>query len=210
MPRTPAGRSRRPEPRVRDAEARVADLEGEQRRASRALDRAKAPLAAYWQQVGAGDRDPDGVEEARLIAAVRDTEAVVTLRPTSDGRLEVLDDRVEAMLAGARQALDQLKADVEQLVVERIDDLAGGLTAEALTAHERLQAALEQAVTAREPYARVRQGWRELYALAGMPCTLPADPLRGLTDELPADGLPVPIPTDLTNPTDESEEDTQP
>jgi len=62
--------------RVRDAEARVADLEGEQRRASRALDRAKAPLAAYWQQVGAGDRDPDGVEEARLIAAVRDTEAV--------------------------------------------------------------------------------------------------------------------------------------
>jgi hypothetical protein len=113
---------------ARRADDRVRELEAEQLGARRAVDRELAPLTAYFEGVAAGERQPDAAEEARLRDAVTRAQADVVLRPsTAHGRLlgmEPVNVRVEALLAGARRAAEQARADLARFAADEFDALA--------------------------------------------------------------------------------------
>src|SRR3954449_555737 len=54
------------EARVREADAGVVELEARARGAAREVDRVAAPLSAYFEEVAAGEREPDAEVERAL------------------------------------------------------------------------------------------------------------------------------------------------
>ena len=183
----------------RHARERLENLTARQRRAGRALDAAMGPLREYHEAIGAGEREPDAAEEARLRAEVDRVQATVTFRAVPSGEggttLEAVDEALEAQVAGARRAVEERRADVQRFFHHQFDRLAGELTVDARAAAEAVAQAHAALRAAHRPYRDVRRRWRALLDGVGLPFDLPADPLRQLDDLLPIDGaIPAPIP----------------
>lgn len=188
---------------VAEAKARVAELEAEQRKVARSLDRAKAPLADYLEQLEAGEREADPKLEAELTAAIREVEQGVTIRPSLRGSerggrqvaVEVLDDKLEARLAGARRRVDEAERAVEHHLRSRFDDLASELVAEGRRARDRFQGAWDAVRLADAEWSTLLRRWQPLLAVGGIePADLPAHPLAGVGVEIDYRGVPTPAP----------------
>ena len=187
---------------VSEAKARVAELEAEQRKVARSLDRAKAPLADYLEQLEAGEREADAKLEAELTAAIREVEQAVTIRPALRGSerggrqvaVEVLDDKLEARLAGARRRVEEAERAVEHFLRDRFDDLAAELVAEGRRARDRFQGAWDQVREADAEWSTLLRRWQPLLAVGGIAAEdLPAHPLAGLGPAIDR-GVPTPAP----------------
>lgn len=182
--------------KVPEAEQRVAALERERTIAARALDRAMGPLRDYWEQVGAGDRDPDPDVEARLTAELREARSTLTLRPGSNIGgglvLEAVDERTEAQLAGARRAVEERQADVERFMRDHRDELVAELAGEAAKVRERYEAARRELLDCEQARKALGREWLPLMRLLGIPSDdLPPSPLATDLDTQPVE-LPVP------------------
>ena len=95
---------------VARAEARVAELELERTKATRAHDRAMGPLRDYHHEIGRG-AEPDPEREAELERDLESETRHLVRRPILTGGQvsdwEVHDERVEAQLAGAIEVRDE-------------------------------------------------------------------------------------------------------
>jgi len=95
---------------VRAAEGRVRELELEQAKVRRVHDRALVPLRDYHRALGAGEIEPDPEREAELERELEAATRHVTRRPVVTGGtvsdFVAVDERVEARLAGATEALE--------------------------------------------------------------------------------------------------------
>ena len=131
---------------IRAADNRVRELDAECRKARRSHERAVSPLRSYWVEVGRGDRERDPEREAELEAAARDADATLTMRPVLvEGRLSDLvpvDERLEAQLAGAREALAEAEGTRDGFLATR----GPALVAEALPEARELLAACRAAL----------------------------------------------------------------
>lgn len=97
-----------------DARTRVAELDGEERKARRSLAAAQAPLLDYQRECEAQGVDPDPAEVARLEAPVQEAAARMAFEPVHGAgpgeaaRLighDVYDTQARARLEGARERL---------------------------------------------------------------------------------------------------------
>jgi len=187
---------------VSEAKARVAELEAEQRKVARSLDQAKAPWLAYVEAVEAGEEEADPKREQALVAAVREVEQSVTVRPALRGSerggrqvaVEVLDDKLEARLAGARRRVDEAERAVEHFLRDRFDDLAAELVADGRRARDRFQGAWDQVREADAEWSTLLRRWQPLLAVGGIAVEdLPQHPLAGLGPAIDR-GVPTPAP----------------
>jgi len=177
-------------------------LEGEQRASRRVPDRARQELAAYHEEVPAGEREPDADEERRLRDAVREGDERFEVRPVhAQGRVvgfENVDPALEGALAGAKRARDKAAAEVRAFARQHLDDLAAERLREseqvARRAHEALQAAEAAALAWQSESAE----WSLLLRDAGsedLLDELPDSPFRGLPR--PGTAPPSPAPAAL-------------
>ena len=151
------------EAKVREAASRVAVLEVEQAKATRAHDRALGPLRDYHRAIGAGEIEPDPAREAELEAELERETRHVTRRPVlTGGRVSefvAVDERVEAQLDGARSALDRAETERDRFMsVHQADLIAEALPVAESAARDlalRLEAADGSAF-----YAAARQLYR--------------------------------------------------
>jgi hypothetical protein len=189
---------------VRQARRRLHELEVERTASARRLEAARAPLDAYYEAVGAGERQPDADEEARLVAALRDVSATVRLEVaghphTGSPALVAIDDRAERLVTGAQRAVRAAEDAV--LTFQRVErtGLAAELTARAEAARAAQEAAVPALAAAVADDQKVRAGWRRLLTANGQTDTVPRSPLRGWDDELAAAGgrIPLAVPDEL-------------
>jgi len=187
---------------VAEAKARVDELEAEQRKVAHSLDRAKGPLASYLEQLEADERDADPTLEAELTAAIREVEQAVTVRAALRGSerggrqvaVEVVDDKLEARLAGARRRVDEAERAVEHYLRDRFDDLAAELVADGRRARDRFQGAWDQVREADAEWSTLLRRWQPLLAVGGISTDdMPAHPLAGLGPAVDR-GVPTPAP----------------
>ncbi len=140
--------------RVREAEARVASLDAEQRRSARKMETAFAPLRQYHEALGAGEREADPTLEAELLAGAQEVKASVVFSPkvNSSGRhvgFEAVDHAVDAQLSGAHRGLDEAKSAVTWFIRDHRAEIEAELVPQALAAHKRFlksYAAFEETV----------------------------------------------------------------
>jgi hypothetical protein len=112
---------------VGDSDRRVTEAEAELARSRRSVDRATGPLREYYERVGAGEIEPDGERERDLRAAVAAAQATVSLRPvmvSGETRWDAVDERAEALLAGARRGAEAARAAVRDFAAEHFERLA--------------------------------------------------------------------------------------
>jgi hypothetical protein len=132
--------------RVTDRRARVAELEAERSRARRSLDRALVPLRALYEQAGEAGRDPDPAVEAELLAAATAARATVSIRPSlSHGKIsdiEIVDERVEYLLVGARRALESTEAELSAFEHDHAAELLAELLPTLIESRDRFVNAL--------------------------------------------------------------------
>ncbi len=158
--------------RVRAAEERLQGLDVERRHSARAIDRAKGPLLDYYRELGAGEVEPDPETERELLAGVRAAAEVTSTRPSVDRTgnfigLEQVDDRVEQQIIGARQALERRQEELRRFAVDRFDDLAAELAAEAPGVRDAQLAAIDQWSAADGTRAHLHRKWVTLGQLTG-------------------------------------------
>jgi hypothetical protein len=155
----------------RAAERRATELEAELRGSRRAVSRAKGPLLDYFRAIGAGEREPDPDLERELRAAVSDAESQVSTRPIlRDGALvdlEVVNDETEAMLAGARERVEQADADLRDFASEHEAELIAERLPQSIAAHEAQVAAVRAFNDAETKRAREIRFYLDLGELTG-------------------------------------------
>ena len=196
---------------VEQAKAKVAELEAEKQKAQRAVERALAPLTDYHRAIGAGEREPDAEEEARLEEAVERAQAESRQRVVSNWRaesgdgltVETVTPRIDGQLAGAREAVERREGELRAFLARRFDDLAAKLAEQAREARGRFEQAWEAVREAEAEWQEVAQRCRPLFQATrrtGSPLLpegdMPLSPLRGLVYDLDA-GWPLPMPRSL-------------
>lgn len=189
---------------VEQAEARVREVEAERRRTMAELARAEAPLRDYWEEVGAGERDPDPGLERKLAAAVRDARATavtVPIRSSTDPNriiaVETHDQAIEAKLAGARRALEERRRELREYLSGN-----GELVAEWIAEAAEVRAACEERWA---PLAEALRDWQRLAVRWGPFLEangidrgeIPAHPLAGLERDPARHGFALPAPESL-------------
>lgn len=189
------------EAEARGARERVEALEAEQLQAPRALDGAAAPLRDYYEAVGAGERKPDAELESELRDQAREAQDTLTLRPIQSAGgvlgVDVVDERVEGELAGARRALEAAEFRVEHYLRRHLRGLAAELWPRTLAAREGFDAAWRELRSAEGEWIDTLRRWERLRPIAGVPVEeIPANPLRGVGREIDA-GVPLPMPPSL-------------
>jgi hypothetical protein len=184
---------------VNEAQRRVGELELEQRKARRKVDRMRAPLQDYWRAVAAGEREPDGDHERHLIEQVREAEASVSLRPVlaHGGVVELVavDEKVEAQRAGAREVVQARQAELVAYVREHFDDLCLEALAVAERAGEEVREVLEAASKASAAWQSATGAWGRVCRLADrvdLLDELPENPLREVPPPFRTPGMPAP------------------
>lgn len=186
---------------VLEAVRHVEKLEREHRDASGRAERAKGPVLAYFEMVGAGERDADPVLERRLLDEAGAASEGIALRASRDrdGKvlsLEPVDERTEALLSGARRAVEKRRGLVAEYRRHAFGELAKELTVDARDAQARVQAAYDQLDSERDVYSAVRARWRQLMGGEGFAqVDLPVDPLREAG--LGPVKVPLPVPMSL-------------
>lgn len=172
---------------VRNAEARVRDLDGELRKSSRAPERARSALEDYYRGLGAGEADEDPRLERELRAALADAGDAVVTRPVSSGgrvtSLTSVDVRIEGLLSGARQALEAREREVYEFAREHLDALLAERRPEAEAVALRLDDALRAVLGAEAEWSAVGRDVATVLREAGRPElieAMPDTPLRGL------------------------------
>jgi hypothetical protein len=169
---------------VEAAKGRVRELEARRLSVQRSVERAKAPLRDYHEQLGAGEREPDPKLERKLLKAVTDAESRVTTRPIfSQGQMQgiqVVDERLEAELAGASRALDEREAAVEEFARSRLAEIAAERLPRSRIVGERYRAAVEALIAADGAWIDEEGWWMTLGSAAGAfgPDEIPARPLE--------------------------------
>jgi len=156
---------------VHEAQRRVTEAEAAALQGRRRLERARGPLLAYFEQLGAGEIEADPEEERRLRAAVAEAQSHVSTRPVlADGRtvdFTPVDDEAEARLEGARRALEDRRSELYVFAGERLGDLLAERVPGSLAVAARLREALEALVAADGAWSREIAGYRGLASLAG-------------------------------------------
>lgn len=186
---------------VRRARARVEALEVEQRKAARAIDRATAPLRAYYEAVSARERPPDRELENELRATAREAQDTLTMKSTEPlagaPTMFVVDERVEAELAGARRGLERAEQDLDGFLRSNANGLAAELWPRTAAARDGFDARWREIRAAEGEWMDVLRRWERLRAIAGVPVEeVPANPLRGV-DRAIERGVPLPMPPSL-------------
>lgn len=189
---------------VEEAEARVQAVVAERRRAMRELAKVEAPLRDYWEEVGAGEREPDPALERQLADAMRDARATAVMRPTVAAGdfahvtgVEMVDQAIEAKLAGAMRALSERERELAEFLSGN-----GELVAEWVAEGERVRAACQEAWAA---LAEPLRDWQRLAVRWGPFCEanaipraeLPVHPLAGLDRDPVRQGIAIPAPASL-------------
>jgi hypothetical protein len=157
------------------------------RRAEADLAAAKAPLLAYWDEVGAGEREPDPDLEGRLRAEVDRAGTLVETRFVAGAegrsRTDLVDVRGEAIVGGAQRRLEQAEARLRAFAASSFGELADERAAHSLAVAARTAEAVERARAAEAEWLADRQWWSRLIATAGRPelaTRLPHSPLGGV------------------------------
>lgn len=190
---------------LRQAQGRLSELEAHRTSSIRDLDAAKAPLDAYYEAVGAGERSADPEVEAGLLETVRHAGAHVRLEAGPDLRsgamtLVAVDERAERMVAGAQRAVVAAQQTVAAFLQVERAGLAGELAGMAAAARDAQQAAVPALAQAVDADRRVRAKWRRLLRANGQPDTLEPSPLRGWDDLITGGGrIPLAVPAGLVD-----------
>jgi len=172
---------------VRGAQDRVGEMESRRTRTRGALERAKGPLREYYEELGAGEAEPDAGRERELLAAVREVESSVSIRAEMDGgavRLVAVDERLEGELRGAQRAVEAAESEVGRFIDDHREELAGDLTPRSLAARDRLLAAWDELQAASGAWGAARAQWSPMVERWGDLGALPQNPLAGATAEL--------------------------
>lgn len=158
------------EARRRESEADAARL-----RARREVDAAKSKLADYFDAVEAEKRPPDDVEEAGLIAGIRDAEAAAT-ESVAQVRLGAAVQR--------REALEQAR---EEWGFANLGHLVAELAPRAVAAKVRIEETYEAHRVASAEYGAIRRLGIRVAEIAELPVEdVPANPDRGTDREVSA------------------------
>ena len=172
-------------------------LEGEQRASRRVPERARTDLAAYFEEVGAQEREPDAEEERRLREAARSADERFEVRPVmAQGRIagfENVDPALEGAQAGAKRAKDRAGEEVRRFASEHLDDLAAERMRESEAVARRAHEALRDAESAAIAWRSESAEWAVVLREAGredLLDELPEDPFR----DLPRPGVEPPSP----------------
>ena len=156
---------------VHEAQRRVTEAEAAALQGRRRLERARGPLLAYFEQLGAGEIEADPEEERRLRAAVAEAQSHVSTRPVlADGRtvdFTPVDDEAEALLEGARRALEDRHNELRSFAAERLGDLLGERADGSLEVAARLREALGALLAADRAWSTEVGHYRGLASLAG-------------------------------------------
>lgn len=187
---------------ARRARQRVEGLEVEQHKAAGAIERATGPLRDYYEAVSAGERAPDHELEDQLRATAREAQDRLSMRSTQPAAgvaaMYMVDDRVEAELAGARRALEQAERQLDQFLSREMDGLAAELWPSTVAARDAFDARWAALRGAERDWLDVLRLWERLRPVAGVPVEeVPASPLRGVSRAI-EDGVPLPMPPSLT------------
>ncbi len=184
------------------AREKVTQLEAENRKAQRDVQRKAAELSSYYSALGAGTRKPDPQEETRLREGVTEAQAdtVVTVaQPWQDesGRttIQTTNPRIEGMLAGARERVERLEGKLRAFKAQRFDDLAAEISSQAGPARDAMNSALSTLAVAEEEWRRVSSLWKPLLATGRLGDAMPPGPLDGLRT-MPGE-CPLPMPVSL-------------
>jgi hypothetical protein len=200
------------------AEVRVAELERRAQEAPRAYERALAELRSVQEAIGRGDREDDRKAEAELERAVATAREGLDFRPIegpaiSEGTRAIVgeqafDPRAEALLAGAREALDERRAAVEAFQVGNYE-LAEEWIAEGSEATKAAQETWDRLQEQLKGWSEIRNRWPAFMEVNGKGSrTLPADPFHALTFVEQVDprwphpdprrsGIPLPAPRSI-------------
>jgi hypothetical protein len=203
VPLTAWGKLRFLEQDVVEARRHVEKLEGEHREASGRAERARGPLAVYYEAVGAADRDADPVLERKLLDDVRAAGESIVMRPRHDRdgavlSLEAVDTRTEALVAGARRAAAKRESLLAAYRRHAFRELAAELTAGAQEATAHLQATYEAFDQAHDVYRALRNRWMALMGWQGLEADLPDDPLRDAAGDAAVGAIRVPLPVPIS------------
>jgi hypothetical protein len=188
---------------VTEAKERLREIEGERARMGRELARASAPLQAYYEELGAGEREADEELEAKLAADVREARSGATLRlnkaPTDPAKVtggDWVDERVEAKLAGARRALEDREAKLSEFLRGN-RELVAEWIAEAAEVRDACEARWEEVRIEFRRWQEVLGRWGRFNEVNGIaPSELPPHPLRGIEHD-PSRGIALPAPASL-------------
>jgi hypothetical protein len=130
------------------------------RRAEADLAAAKAPLLAYWDEVGAGEREPDPDLEGRLRAEVDRAGTLVETRFVAGAegrsRTDLVDVRGEAIVGGAQRRLEQAEARLRAFAASSFGELADERAAHSLAVAARTAEAVERARAAEAEWLATR------------------------------------------------------
>ena len=187
---------------VREAEAKVLELDEKQRRTVAEYRQAKAMHLEYLRAVEAGDRPGDEDTEAKYELLLADMERTLTFRPVDNGaggiERQPVDERLEARTHGARAAIARRQQELADYLQEHFAALAAELAELGGQARDDVEAALPPLLEAEARYRQVRARWRPLLEANRLPLDLPENPLRGFADGIdPGAGVPLPIPASL-------------
>jgi hypothetical protein len=175
--------------RVEELKGRLTEIEGEKRKAARALKAAEGKRLDLERARGAGEEVP----EKDIAAAVR---AVEKAR-------EGIDEEVwSARLQGAQEVLDEARTERQQFVAGSSAELAAELVSGDELARDSLVEAWTALQEASGAYARQVRRWHRLARFGVIdPETIPpGSPLQGDFDEVRLRfdrGIPVPTPPQL-------------
>ncbi|MEJ7656896.1 MAG: hypothetical protein WKF33_07690 [Thermoleophilaceae bacterium] len=177
---------------VREAEAKLAEVELERRKASRSLDRVVAPVRAYHEAVAAGEREADAALERRLTAAVTEVQSngLVSAKPVlAHGKiidLEVVDERIEAKIVGTQRLVQTRIEERNAFARDRAEELQAELLEKAQAAQEGLTGARAALEAAASEWSRVRGEFDRLIPLWDIaPGELPQhNPLGGALEAI--------------------------
>lgn len=190
---------------VEEAKERLRSIEGERSRMGRELARASVPLRAYYEEVGAGERDPDEALEAQLAADVRRLRSTATLRLNKAAMDEAkvtggdwVDERIEAKLAGAKRALEDREHELTEFLRGN-RELVAEWVAEAAEVRDVCEARWEEVRAEFRRWQSMVGRWGPFLAANGIePSELPPHPLTGIERD-PSRGVPLPAPQSLVS-----------
>ena len=158
---------------VHEAQRRVTEAEAAALQGRRRLERARGPLLAYFEQLGAGEIEADPEEERGLRAAVTEAQSHVSTRPVLvDGAtvdFTPVDDEAEARLEGARRALEDRQNELYAYAGENVGALLDARVPNSLAVAARLREALEALVAVDGEWSREIGAYRGLLALRSSP-----------------------------------------
>ena len=188
---------------VAEAEGRLYAIERERRRVAAELARATAPLTAYFEEIGAGEREPDPALEEKLAADVRDARATATMRisrsatdPAKITGADWVDERIEAKFAGAQRALEERREELTAFLNYN-RELAAEWVAEGIEVREECEARWRELDSALRRWQSVAVRWGPFLEASGIDRSeMPAHPLAGI-DRDPGRGFPLPAPASL-------------